>query len=125
MTRQPDPNSKSSRVVLVAKPGQEQTVKSFKELCRRDHIEVNEALIGLVQEFLQRHNYPPGNPQLQLTQYDGLKGFEPSKRGPQYDCNSYRGFGVGKPYCNRANISPFKETDLCRECDASREVSHR
>jgi len=67
MTRKPDPRSKVARVVLDAKLGQEPQIRAFKEICYRDGLDASDELFQLIHGWLKGHNWPPGNPQTQIT----------------------------------------------------------
>jgi len=67
--RPPLSTSKTTRLVLVPKPGEEAKIKAFKEICARDGYRVSDELSKLIDEWLIKHNYPPGNPQLPLTKF--------------------------------------------------------
>jgi hypothetical protein len=86
MTKAPDPKAKIARLVLVAKPGQEKVIQAFKEVCRKDGLEVSKELHTLVQSWLRAHNYPPGNPQRDIRDYDKPPSRETAKTAPKVLC---------------------------------------
>jgi len=63
MPRPPNKDAKIPRLVLVAKEGQEEKIKAFKEICARNEIHVSDILFEKVEAFLIKHNWPPGNSQ--------------------------------------------------------------
>jgi len=67
--RPPLSTGKTTRLVLVPRPGEEAKIKAFKEICARDGYRVSEELSKLIDGWLIKHNYPPGNPQLPLTKF--------------------------------------------------------
>jgi len=71
MPRPPSPESKTNRLVLAPKPGEEAKVNAFKEICSRDGYRISDELLKLVERWLREHNWPPGNPQLPLTKFSG------------------------------------------------------
>ena len=76
MPRPPLSTSKTTRLVLVPKPGEEAKIKAFKEICARDGYRVSDELSKLIDEWLIKHNYPPGNPQLPLTRFTSGSGVQ-------------------------------------------------
>ena len=69
MPRPPLSTSKTTRLVLIPKPGEEAKINAFKEICARDGYRVSDELSKLIDGWLIKHNYPPGNPQLPLTKF--------------------------------------------------------
>jgi len=60
---------KTLRLVLIPKPGQEEKIKAFRELVRRNDLEISDILFQKVEEFLRQHNWPPGNSQTILPAF--------------------------------------------------------
>ena len=69
MTKSLTPTSKSFALTAVAKSIEEQeAITYFKEVCRRDGLEMRTELIKLINiDWVKRHP-KPGNPQLMLFQ---------------------------------------------------------
>ena len=76
MPRPPLSTGKTTRLVLVPRPGEEAKIKAFKEICARDGYRVSDELSKLIDEWLIKHNYPPGNPQLPLTRFTSDSGVQ-------------------------------------------------
>jgi len=74
--RPPLSTGKTTRLVLVPRPGEEAKIKAFKEICARDGYRVSDELSKLIDEWLIKHNYPPGNPQLPLTRFTSDSGVQ-------------------------------------------------
>lgn len=75
MPRQPNPKSKTTRLVLVPKQGQEQSIRAFKEIIARNGLNISDILFEKVVSFLKQHNWPPGNSQTLLQTFiDEVKG---------------------------------------------------
>lgn len=66
MPTTPKPDAKTKRLVLIPKPGQEIKITAFKEICARNSIQISDVLFEKVEEFLKKHNWPPGNSQTLL-----------------------------------------------------------
>jgi len=89
--RSPDPNSKSERLVLSGKPEQSTRIRAFKEIVARNpELTINKVLMEKVDEFLRKHNWPPGNSQtvLQVFTVERKEGcqFAERKRDTQTFC---------------------------------------
>ena len=76
MPRPPLSTSKTTRLVLIPKPGEEAKINAFKEICARDGYQVRDELSKLIDGWLIKHNYPPGNPQLPLTKFTFSSGIQ-------------------------------------------------
>ena len=76
MPRPPLSTGKTTRLVLIPKPGEETKIKAFKEICARDGYQVSDELSKLIDGWLIKHNYPPGNPQLPLTKFTSNSGVQ-------------------------------------------------
>lgn len=69
MPRWPDREAKTLRLVLSPKPGQEEKIRAFKELIRRNGLKIGDILFERVEEFLKEHNWPPGNSQTVINTF--------------------------------------------------------
>jgi len=69
----PNPKSKTLRLVLIPKNGQDDKIRAFKEICARNNKEISDILFEKVEEFLRKHNWPPGNSQTILVPKQLLK----------------------------------------------------
>ena len=69
MPRRPDREAKTLQLALVPKPGQEEKIRAFKELIRRNGLEISDVLFEKVEQFLKEHNWPPGNSQTVLVAF--------------------------------------------------------
>ena len=69
MTRPADPESKTKHNQIVCKPGREPTMKAFRSVCAKDGLDMSDELYGLIEGWLTQHNWPPGNPQLDLGKF--------------------------------------------------------
>ena len=67
MTRYADYKSKTIRLVLIPKPGEEEKIRAFKQLASRNGLKISRILFEKVEEFLKEHNWPPGNSQTVMT----------------------------------------------------------
>jgi len=71
MPRSPNPKSKTIRLVLIAKPFQEESIRAFKEIVARNGLIISDILFEKVDSFLKQHNWPPGNSQTILQTFIG------------------------------------------------------
>jgi hypothetical protein len=70
MTRQPDIKSKSDRAVYSPSSLEgKQKVRDFKTLCIQDSKSANDFFDEALTLLFKVHNWPPGNPQLTLSNY--------------------------------------------------------
>jgi hypothetical protein len=70
MTRQANPESKTQSVIVVAKNESDSaTIKYFKEVCKRDGLELRKEILNLIEVSWKKMHPPPGNPQLQIVQF--------------------------------------------------------
>ena len=69
MPRYPDRESKTIRLVVSPRPGEEVKVRAFKELISRNDLRISDILFEKVEEFLKEHNWPPGNSQTIITSF--------------------------------------------------------
>lgn len=69
--RQPNPKSKTNRLVLTGRDEERDRINAFKELCARNHLNVRDVLMEKVDSFLRQHNWPPGNSQMVITVFTG------------------------------------------------------
>ena len=77
MPRWPDRESKTIRLVVSPKLGEEEKVRAFKELIRRNGLRISDVLFEKVEEFLKEHNWPPGNSQTIIPSFDEEEIEEP------------------------------------------------
>jgi hypothetical protein len=81
MTRQPDIKSKSDRAVYSPSSIEgKQKVRDLKALCIQDGVTANDLLDEALNLLFKVHHWPPGNPQLTLTNYQ-MKPSATSKCG--------------------------------------------
>jgi hypothetical protein len=87
MTRQPEIKNKSNRLVYIP-TDQSETKLSMdaKALCIQDGITIRDLLSEALTLVFKVHNWPPGNPQLTLTNYS-IKPLVSSKCG-YADCHN-------------------------------------
>ena len=67
MTKLPNHQAKTLRLVLIPKTGQEVKIRAFKELVARNGLQISDILFEKVDEFLREHNWPPGNSQTLMS----------------------------------------------------------
>jgi len=68
------PNSKvgKSLTIHARTPIEEQKIKAFKELhARNPDLEIHQTIMEYIDNFLIKHNYPPGNSQTILETFIG------------------------------------------------------
>ena len=117
VTKLADPKAKTLRVTLVPKPGMEPTLRNFKELCRRDNLDMSQELFGMIQNWLKNHNYPPGNPQTLILPF--ARGARPvvEKRVSMPRCEWYKVSTEGKPWCQIDWPLGKPRPEECYSCD--------
>lgn len=70
MPRPPDPKSKTNRLIIEAGNEDEKIkIQAFKRICMVDGLPYKKEVLKLVENWLQIHNWPPGNPQIQMTKF--------------------------------------------------------
>lgn len=70
MTRQPDIKNKTNRLVYIPSSVEEFKLASdVKALCIQDGITIRDFLSECIDLGFKVHRWPPGNPQLTLTNY--------------------------------------------------------
>ena len=68
----PRPANLKSNTQLIARAKdepQKEIIKYFKSVCVRDGLEYGEEIFKMIQNYWMKVHPPPGNPQLQITQY--------------------------------------------------------
>ena len=74
MPRYPDPKAKTNQLIIQAKNESEaSTLRYFKNVCRRDGLELRKEVLNLIEVSWKKSHPPPGNPQLQIVQFSGSK----------------------------------------------------
>ena len=114
MPRPADPKAKTLRLVLKAKPGQEEKIRGFKEICLRNGFEIGDILFKYgVENFLKEHHWPPGQSQTQLD-YAGKP-----KMLPLYKTCKFSGKQLvkGTFICNYRNRSTQPYWKIPKACD--------
>lgn len=72
--RPPDVNSKSKRIVFIPRSLEEEAISDdFKRLCLQDEISTQTLMLEAIQLVFKIHHWPPGNPQLTLSNYNQTK----------------------------------------------------
>ena len=72
MGRNPDPHGKTSQLIIKAGVGREDHVmkiKAIKEVCLKDGLRINDEILNEMENWLKRHNWPPGNPQHLIVEF--------------------------------------------------------
>jgi len=103
MPTSPKPEAKTAQVCVKAKPGQEEFIRAFKELCLRNRLEMQGELMELIKSWLKTHNWPPGNSQTALKSFGFKKSIKCSRCGGSFN-NVWRVETVGGVL------------DLCKSC---------
>ena len=106
MTRYPDPKAKTVNIIVNSKDETDRKlIRYFKEVCRRDGLEMRKEILSLLEHEWKAKHPPPGNPQIQIVQFDGSKKtrklceWPKCKQKAEYECQSAFPFGVDKNYC--------------------------
>ena len=102
MPRPPNPHAKTPQLIIRAENEDEKNViNGVKHVCALDGLEYKKELLQLCRLFLQKHNYPPGNPQTQIMAYADLGKTERKCGRKHCDClavgraeakNGWKGF---------------------------------
>ena len=79
MIHPPEAASKTVRLTLISKPGQEDKIRWLKEWCLRNGEQVSDILFEKVEEMARLHGYPNGHSQTML-EHAGLPEHFPSGR---------------------------------------------
>ncbi len=107
MTRQPDIKSKSDRAVYSPSSIEgKQKVRDLKALCIQDGVTANDLLDEALNLLFKVHHWPPGNPQLTLTNYQ----VKPSKVLSKCEFSGCKGEAVASGVFLPKN----KEYRLCK-----------
>jgi hypothetical protein len=107
MTRQPDIKSKSDRAVYSPSSMEgKQKVRDLKALCIQDGVTANDLLDEALNLLFKVHHWPPGNPQLTLTNYQ----VKPSKVLSKCEFSGCKGEAVASGVFLPKN----KEYRLCK-----------
>ena len=85
MTRPPNPETRTLQLNFKPKPGWEPSFKAFKEVCARDSLEMSEEFFHFLTDWLKHHNWPPGNPQRSITEYQDKS--TPVDEAREYDAD--------------------------------------
>ena len=71
LVRKTDPKTKTLRLVLVGKEGQEEKIRAFRDIVARNNLCISTILFEKVENFLREHHWPPGNSQTIITSFSG------------------------------------------------------
>jgi hypothetical protein len=81
MPRQPDIKNKTNRLVFIPLSKDDERISTeFKALCNQDGVTIHDLLMEGIEHIFKVHHWPPGNPQLTLTNYQ-MKPSATSKCG--------------------------------------------
>ena len=70
MTRQPEIKNKTNRLVFIPLSKEDEKLAcDFKTLCNQDGITIHDLLMEGIEQVFKIHHWPPGNPQLTLSNY--------------------------------------------------------
>jgi len=70
MPRQPDIKNKTNRLVFIPLSKDDERISiEFKALCNQDGVTIHDLLMEGIEHIFKVHHWPPGNPQLTLTNY--------------------------------------------------------
>ena len=69
MPRRANPKSNNQIIVRAKDEVERQKLKAFKEICVLDGLEYSREIFKLLEPFFRDHNWPPGNPQIQITKF--------------------------------------------------------
>jgi len=70
MPRPPNPHAKTKRLVLEGTIEEESVrIRAFKKICVADGLQMKKELLDLLDFWLKKHNWPPGNPQTLLHSF--------------------------------------------------------
>jgi hypothetical protein len=121
MTRYADPKSKSNMIIVKANTEPEaQLIKYFKEVCRRDGYEMRQEILSLLEHEWKNKHPPPGNPQLQVTQFDGSKKaqklceYKKCKNKAVWLCVSSYPFGKDQRLCSFHRKRAEYKREVCK-----------
>jgi len=70
MGRPPNPSAKTPSIFIIATKEEEAIViRAVKQICAVDGLAIKTETLKLFQQWLHEHNWPPGNPQIQITKF--------------------------------------------------------
>jgi hypothetical protein len=70
MARSPETQSKTGRLVFIPLDKDDEKLSNdFKTLCQQDDVTIHDLLYEAIQLCFKVHHWPPGNPQLTLSNY--------------------------------------------------------
>ena len=109
MPRQPDIKNKTNRLVFIPISKDDERISiEFKSLCNQDDVTIHDLLMEGIEYIFKVHHWPPGNPQLTLTNYQmkpaatskcGFSGYGTKGKLLRLDCFCRKirsiGFAVG------------------------------
>lgn len=119
MPRQPNPNSKSSTIIVRANDESDKAIINyFKEVCARDGLEMRKEILDLIDFNWKQTHPPPGNPQLLLEKFteqqklSHLCEVEGCNKPAKYLCYSIAPYGKDKKICNRHRIDEERKGNI-------------
>jgi len=108
MPRTPNPSSGKSLTIHAKTLSDEEKIRAYKEIhARNEDLKINASVMGHVDNFLKRHNWPPGNSQTlmsvfteqkKIQQKCGREGCEESAIGKAEAKNGWQGFLCQRHY---------------------------
>ena len=108
MTRQPDIKNKNDRLVYAPTSLSEKKLsQDAKALCIQDGITIRDLLSEALDLVFKVHHWPPGNPQLTLTNYQ-VKSFASLSKCGFSDCK-------GDAVASGVFLPKNKEYKLCSQ----------
>ena len=106
MARHPDAKAKETISFKARNEGEKKLIGDFKSLCIQDSIDQIDLFAEALDQVFKLHHWPPGNPQLTLTNYH-VEPFQVLKCG----YNGCKGDAVG----SGLYLPQHKRFELCSE----------
>ena len=119
MPRQPNPNSKSSAIIVRANDECDKAIINyFKEVCARDGLEMRKEILNLINFNWKKTHPPPGNPQILLEKFTEQQNL--SQLCEIKGCNSLAillcfsvfPFGKDRKLCNQHKIDEVRKGNV-------------
>ena len=73
VTRQADPKVKGNLHIRARNESERKIIGDLKQLANQDSVELTDLVMEGIIHMFKAHNWPPGNPQLQLTVFQKEK----------------------------------------------------
>jgi len=79
MTRQVDPNVRDNFHIRARTETERQIIGDLKQLAQQDEVELVDLVIEGIQYMFKAHNWPPENPQTQLSSHQQTNPYQMEK----------------------------------------------